>query len=526
VTVALGVMQLPVTEDADRVRDYLNGTIAGGGLWTALTRSSNHNHTGGNNGTPLSIAAIPDGSITVAKLDPSVLLPYALVDGSKPFTGQVTMQADAIVRDALFFGEQGTALPPDASITRTGAKTLRVDTNLGVGVAPAAWHTARRALQVGAAGSLAANPTVSFTELADNSYLDAAAAQRALVTEAAARLVLQQGSMFVWTAPSVAAGAVQTFAQRLMLDQPGNLGVGVAPAAWGSAHRALQVGGLGALWSDIGATGAEAAYLTVNTIFNGSAFVGLGTNGNAAFLRLQAGGVSVHTAPAAPAGAAQTFTQRLAVSNAGTLALSPDAGQSALLVSDFGKTAFAVQRGGAGSESYRVAAPSASGYLELYGGGGAVIPPTDNNQELGRPTARWTTVYAVAGTINTSLAEAKTGITPLDPGACAQAVLDTDWVSFSYLPPAYVEPPEQEGQAPEDRQRRVDEGRVAHAKMLVETQPARDQKGYVLGSPDHGVSDLFGLSDRKSASPSTDLAVVACAVQDVLRRLAVLEGNG
>src|SRR4029453_19108349 len=97
--------------------------------------------------------------------------------------------------------------------------------------------------------------------------------------------------------------------------------------------------------------------------------------------------------------------------------------------------------------------------------------------------------------------------------ACAQAVLDTDWVSFSYLPPAYAAPPEREGQAPEDRQRQVDEGRAGHAKMLVETQPARDQKGDVPGVPDHRAHDVFGLSNRKSASPQADLAVVAAALQ-------------
>jgi hypothetical protein len=415
VTVALGVMQLPVTEDADRVRDYLNGTIAGGGLWTALTRSSNHDHTGGNNGTPLSIAAIPDGSITVAKLDPSVLLPYALVDGSKPFTGQVTMQADAIVRDALFFGEQGTALPPDASITRTGAKTLRVDTNLGVGVAPAAWHTARRALQVGAAGSLAANPTVSFTELADNSYLDAAAAQRALVTEAAARLVLQQGSMFVWTAPSVAAGA------------------------------------------------------------------------------------------------AQTFTQRLALAQNGTLTLTPDAGADALalpgnaVISTAGQMQFDARNGG------HIYVNPTSGYF---------MGLSDNTKYLGHPSVRWATLYTVAAPVVGSSLDLKENITPLDPAACVASVLETDWVNYVYKAPT---PPER-GEGVEDKD--WDAQMQAYQEMLVAGASGRRQKGYVLGSPDHAVGAEFGLPDRTNRSDGADLAVVACAVQDVLRRLAVLEGNG
>ena len=106
-----GVMQVPAGEDGDSNRRYLNGTLPDGGLWTALRRSSDHDHTGALNGAPISVASLPDGSITIDKLDPAVLLPYALVDGSKPFTGQVTMEADAIVRDTVYFGQQGSALP-------------------------------------------------------------------------------------------------------------------------------------------------------------------------------------------------------------------------------------------------------------------------------------------------------------------------------------------------------------------------------------------------------------------------------
>ena len=152
--VQVGVMELPVTEDPDDIQTYMNGEHVTGGLWTALTRSSNHDHSGGLNGVQLGATSIPDGSITTAKLDPAVLLPYALVDGSKPFTGQVTMQADAIVRDTLYFGQQGSALPADATLSRTGPGALRADTHLGVGVTPAAWGADLNALQVGQAGAV------------------------------------------------------------------------------------------------------------------------------------------------------------------------------------------------------------------------------------------------------------------------------------------------------------------------------------------------------------------------------------
>ncbi len=117
-TTPLGVMEVPAPVEGDSIRRYETGTLPDGGLWTALRRLSDHDHTGGLNGTPISVSGIPDGSITIEKLDPDIFLPYALVDGSKPFTGMVTMEADATVRDTLYFGEQGTALPPDVSLTR------------------------------------------------------------------------------------------------------------------------------------------------------------------------------------------------------------------------------------------------------------------------------------------------------------------------------------------------------------------------------------------------------------------------
>jgi len=153
-TVPLGTMQVPAPQDGDSVRRYETGTLPDGGLWTALTRLSNHDHTGGLNGSILTAAVIPDGSITTAKLDPSVLAPYSLTDGSKPFTGQVTMQADAIVRDTLYFGQQGSTGTADASIAWTSAQNLMIT---GALVDP----TIRTKLQFGAAGTGAPDGTLT-----------------------------------------------------------------------------------------------------------------------------------------------------------------------------------------------------------------------------------------------------------------------------------------------------------------------------------------------------------------------------
>jgi len=85
--------------------------------------------------------------------------------------------------------------------------------------------------------------------------------------------------------------------------------------------------------------------------------------------------------------------------------------------------------------------------------------------------------------------------------------------------------PGDDGVRPKVSKAMLDESKAMYAEYLSDSQTAREQKGYVLQSPDHKVHDLFGLSDRASASPQSDLAVVACALQDALRRLAVLEGT-
>ena len=83
---------------------------------------------------------------------------------------------------------------------------------------------------------------------------------------------------------------------------------------------------------------------------------------------------------------------------------------------------------------------STVGGLTLGGAGGAVAPMADNAYSSGHSVVRWTTVYAVAGAINTSSREAKEGITPLDPAACYQAAKDVRWYEYAYLPPVYTAP--------------------------------------------------------------------------------------
>lgn len=149
------------------------------------------------------------------------------------------------------------------------------------------------------------------------------------------------------------------------------------------------------------------------------------------------------------------------------------------------------------------------GNLELSGAAGYVHPSVDNFLNLGATNLRFTQVCAVAPAINTSHVSLKEHFSPLDPAACAEAVLGTDWMEFDYKPSV-------RGDLMDDE---------TYARVVAESVDTRHQRGYVLGSDDYRVSDLFGLRDRKSASTHADLAVVACALQQALQRIAALEAR-
>jgi len=514
-TVLLGTMSLPAPEDADLVRTYLNGTHGSGGLWEALTRSSNHDHTGGANGKPISISSIPDGSITTGKLDPSVLLPYALVDGSKPFTGQVTMQADAIVRDALYFGQQGSAVAPDATLTRTGAGALRVDTHLGVGVNPAAWGAADRVIQVGQTGVVRGQAAGQNVYVQDNSYSDGTN-NRAIVAGFSSLLNLTGGGVTAYTAPSVAAGATQTFTQRLSLGNTGTLTL--TPDG---GQPSLVIG------TASGAGSAAIQYRSDDNVIRWSAGIDSAASGK---------DLIWYHAPA-PAG----VKARLATT--GTLTLTPDAGVTGLTVT--GTAAGAAIDFSGGTQLIR----NGAGNLLFHAGApGVVGPALDNTVSAGGASNRYGSVWAVTGTVSASSAAVKEGITPLDPAACYQAAKDVRWYEFAYLPMTYVAPeppPDIAYDAADDNETKAakkaarDEAeaasKAAHLKMVAETAPARHQRGFVFpagaeskdeaGGTLPPVPDLFGLSDRQSTTPQADLATLGCALQEVIRRLETLEAQ-
>jgi hypothetical protein len=180
----------------------------------------------------------------------------------------------------------------------------------------------------------------------------------------------------------------------------------------------------------------------------------------------------------------------VAINSYGKLVLSPEGGDDHI-TSASGNLALA-----------------AVGNISVKAPGTVFHPINDNIINLGYPNLRWAAVYAGNGTIQTSHYSLKRDFELLNPDECVQAVLNTDWLSFNYNPPPRAELDDE-----------------AYNLLLDQTAIARQQKGYVLGSDDYKTHNLFGQSDRYSASTHADMAVIACALQQALHEIADLKAR-
>ena len=460
---------------------------------------------------------------------------------------------DPVVRDALYFGEQGTALPPDVTLSRTGAGALRVDTNLGVGVNPEAMLAGYPTVRIGRDGGFYAGSSNAQVILAQNGIFNGAGSAVAVFAGAASRVQLNAGSLNLDTAPSVAAGATQTWTTRAQIAPTGTLTL--TPDANQPAINAV-----------------ESVRVQGNNVQIGPA----GNNpsqGGRVIYNDDAGALHWSTGLLAVPGArdfviydfvrnVQVFT--IAATTGAVTCIPISQGESALtaqgnIIATAENTGVPVRigsaysRAGVYSGGYMdvtaegvVTVKSIAGGVLLLAGSGASVqtqcasiymhPTSDSQHYIGHPSYRYSGLYVVNAPVVGSSLDLKQDIAPLDPASCAQAVLETDWVEFSYLPPmppgfepppsiAYDERDNNEVKAEKKvaRDEAEADAKAAYTKMLVETASGRRQKGYVLQSPDHQVHDLFGLPDRASRSDGADLAVVACALQNALQRIEALE---
>jgi len=141
---------------------------------------------------------------------------------------------------------------------------LTIDANghAGITSTPPAWGAAYTALTVGSSGALWCSKSgTSLTTLADNTYFDGSN-QIARNTQAGAQYYMNAGSHVWQTAPSVSAGANQTFVTTMQLGSGGHLSVGSNSRNDDCIY--LYRSGTGKLLRFYGG-GSEVGYISTNT---------------------------------------------------------------------------------------------------------------------------------------------------------------------------------------------------------------------------------------------------------------------
>lgn len=112
-------------------------------------------------------------------------------------------------------------------------------TNLGIGVAPSAWGSGYKVLDVNTYGALAA--VSSWVGIAGNNYYNGT--NWIYKTTGYSSLYQQAAGQHIWlNSPSGSAGGTITFTTAMTLDASGNLGLGVTPSAWFANSKAIQLG--------------------------------------------------------------------------------------------------------------------------------------------------------------------------------------------------------------------------------------------------------------------------------------------
>jgi len=299
---------------------------------------------------------------------------------------------DVDINTGLTFAGDATA-----KLSRPSTGALRVDTNLGVGVNPDAWAAGYTGLQLGSTGALMANSPAGAGGfyLLNNSYYDGNF--KARYTGTGVYLALfGDGTFGVAKAASVAAGAIQSFAQRLNINASGTLTLYPDAGAYplvinpndsGRGHRVFWQRNGANLWANMVGPSDEWE-LWEKTL------------GALRFSINQGGAVSM--------------TGGLTFTGGGNTQIDSPSG-------------YDLRAGG-------------SAMLTIYRAAGSVYPQPDNSVASGLSSNRYTAVYATNGAIQTSDPSQKLGMVPVDPEDALKQVLDTRVIAYEMACPTGDDP--------------------------------------------------------------------------------------
>jgi hypothetical protein len=389
---------------------------------------------------------------------------------------------------------------------RTSADNIETDNNIGIFTAPLPSPNQHALVSVGTAsvfvGSYAGgNPN---TIIATNTQWVSGVSKPVVPNFPGAQITLYNGEFIFYSTPAVAAGVTQTFPRRFLVTAAG----GAAFYQPNTSNSVQVVGDNG--------SGTQASGLTLK----GDGRVECYTN-------VQLAGPINVVGMYAHAGGSRMYGLIEYVWNSGSdyIELGRDYGWGTKGIIARGGVLF----GGYG-QAYAVSGATpiitgqAGGFLLLgqghngsapTGNAISVAPNAHNATHLGWGDRGWALVHSVGGVVLDSFEDAKQDFSYLDPTACVEAVLNTDWMAFEYKPPVEEELSRPESMNDEDWQH----FQSNHAAMLEEAAIARKQRGYVLASNKYRVHSLFGMENRRNASPQSDLATVACALQAALKKI-------
>ena len=230
------------------------------------------------------------------------------------------------------------------------AERLRISAsgNAGLGVVPSAWHASWKALQIGPIGFVGSYQagTTDITALGTNVYSDGA--YKYIEEDEAVIYKQQNGEHIFDVAASGSADAAISWTTAMTISNAGNVGLGVAPPAWGSSYLALTVGTAGAFWAS--KTGASLTAMSDNSYLDGSVYKARNTGAGAMFFQ-SAGAHVWRNFASVSAGATQVAV------NAMTLDASGNLGISNSIASDFN----------AGANTLVVGSGSGSKGMTIYG---------------------------------------------------------------------------------------------------------------------------------------------------------------
>ena len=210
-------------------------------------------------------------------------------------------------------------LPKFTGASTLGNSLLQEQTNsIGLGLTPSAWHANTKVLESGLGSFFGTfNPAASGGDIwiGNNLYYDGTL--RYANSSKAAVLYAQYSGKYEWyTAPSGTAGNAATLTVRMLLDNNGNLGLGVTPSAWLAGVRAFEIFSKG---NAIVSSTSSQNLITANAYFDGA--WKYGSTAAASYYSQLSGAHSWFTAASGTINTAITWSQPMTLTANGRLLL-------------------------------------------------------------------------------------------------------------------------------------------------------------------------------------------------------------